>query len=391
MKGASWRWPVGAALIMMQTSAILYADFMNVIILGMHEKLGYTLQIAGDISSLNLACTAFGALAGALFARRLTGGRCSVVYIAAIAVLDALSIFVTPWQALAVLRGLHGLACGGLLASCGAALSRWPRPERIMGASLAIQLALASLGALFFPSVIRQHGLGIVFLVMTIVELATAALVLYTLADFSSVGQAGDGAPRPASALPARVRVLCCASMFALFLFQFSRFMVVGYGFQIGDFFALPRPFVGSAIAVSNWLAGAGAVIATALPRRMGRTWPLLLAGTGNLLGAFALISFGTDPWVFAVATGVSALLTFIALPYLYGVCFAIDRGGAWGTWTGFVSKLGLALGPASGALLMAHHSLPAVLRISVLLVFAAILLACWPARRIDRAPPWSA
>lgn len=381
---------ITAALVMMQTSAILYADFMNVIILGMHEKLGYPLQIAGNISSLNLSCTAFGALAGAVFARRLAGGRWSAATIAAIALLDAASIFTTPWQTLALLRGLHGLACGALLASCGAALAHQRRPERIMGASLAIQLALASVGAQFFPAIIRDVGLGVVFIVMSGVELATLGLVLISLAHFPRATAPPDGARAAPSGLGPQARVLCAASMLALFLFQFSRFMVVGYGFQIGDYFALQRPFVGAAIGVSNWLAGAGALIATALPRRLGRRWPLLCAAVGNLIAAWAIIRHGATPMVFAGATGASALLTFIALPYHYGVCFAIDARGVLGTWTGFISKLGLALGPACGAFLLARHSLPAVLWMSASLVCAATLLACWPALRIDRAAPSS-
>lgn len=373
---------IAAALVMLQTSAILYADFMNVIILGMHEQLGYTLQLAGNISSLNLACTAFGALAGALFSRRLTGARWLLGYVLAIALLDALSMLAMPWQALALLRALQGLACGGLLACCGAALAHRPRPERIMGASLAIQLALASVGAQFFPALIHAHGLGVVFLVMALTELATAGLVLHAWTYFATRAGACTGRAPGAPALSARM--LCIASMAALFLFQFSRFMVVGYGFQIGDFFAHPRPFVGAVIGASNWLAGAGALIATALPRRMGRMWPLILAGVGTLFSALVLIYCGTVPAAFALATGAAALLTFIALPYHYGVCFAIDETGALGVWTGFVSKFGLALGPASGAFLLSRNTLPGVLAISAALVFAATLLACWPARRID-------
>lgn len=381
---ARMAWTISAALVLMQTSAILYADFMNVIILGMHEKLAYTLQLAGNISSLNLSCTAFGALLAALFARRLSGGRWCAGYILAIAALDALSSVATAWPLLALLRGVHGLACGGLLACCGAVLSHHPRPERIMGASLAIQLALASVAAQFFPDIIRTHGLGVVFLVMCAVELATAALLLHGLAQFSALIATSRRRRTHTPRLPARARLYCGASMLALFLFQCSRFMVVGYGFQIGDFFALPRPYVGSVLGVGNWLAGAGAVIATVLPRRLGRRWPLLLSGAGTLLAAWTLSVLGSEAPVFAITTCAAALLTFITLPYLYGVCFAIDERGALGIWTGFISKLGLALGPASGAFLMAQLSLPVVLRISALLVFGATLLACWPARRID-------
>lgn len=381
-------------LVMMQTSAILYADFMNVIILGMNEKLGYTLQRAGEISSLNLSCIAFGALIGALFPARLAGAPHSSAYLLAIAVADAASMCATPWQMLAPLRALHGLACGGLLACCGGLMSYQRRPERIMGAALAIQLLLASLSARLFPAVVLEHGLAPVFLVMAVTELATAALVLRSLRHLpAAAGRSAhaarpagslDAPPAPGGSLPPQARLLCVASMAALFLFQFSRFMVVGYGFHAGQYFALERPYVGAVISASNWLAGAGAVLATMLPARAGRTWPLLLAGLGNLLSACTLIGFGTDPAVFAIATCASALLTFVALPYHYGVCFAIDPRGAWGIWTGFVSKLGLALGPAAGAVLLTQHSLPTLLGISAVLVCAATLLACWPARCID-------
>lgn len=377
---------LAVALTLMLSSAILYADFLNVIILGMHERLGFSLQTAGDISSLDLGFTAVGALAGALFARRLVGGRWIVAYLAAIAALDAVCVLPLSWQALAALRSLHGLACGGLLACCGAALSRQARAERIVGASLAVQLVLASAGAQLLPAVIRRHGTGVVFIVMCAVELLTLALVLRAFRFSAAPAPQRDAAPAARPPMPTQARLLRGASMFALFLFQFSRFMVVGYGFQIGDFFALSSAFVGLAIGAGNWLSGAGAVIATLLPRSLGRRRPLLLAGAGNLLAAIALIRFGAHPAVFALATGASALLTFVALPYHYGVCFAIDEDGALGTWTGFISKLGLALGPAAGAWLMGRHSLPGVLWISALLVFAATLLACWPARRTDRA-----
>lgn len=253
-----------------------------------------------------------------------------------------------------------------------------------MGASLAIQLALASIGTKFFPALIQEHGLGLVFLVMGLTELATVILLFNSFSYFSAnIGKRGE-ADGAIPALPSSARALCAASLVALFLFQFSRFMVVGYGFQIGDFFGLRRPFIGSVIGASYWLAGLGALVATVLPRRLGRLPPLLFAGVGTLTSVFVLVVWGRSPAVFAITTGAAALLTFVALPYHYGVCFAIDESRALGVWTGFISKFGLALGPASGAFLLSQQALPTVLEISAILVFTATLIACWPARRID-------
>ncbi|GGC66353.1 MFS transporter [Undibacterium terreum] len=376
---------VDVALTMLVSSAILYADFMNVIILGMHEKLSFSLQTAGDICSLNLLGTAVGSLVAAIFARKLVNFKNCAFFTVAIALLDVSCIFVTHWQALYVLRGFHGLASGGLLAFCGAALSQRKSPERIMGASLAIQLALASGGAQFLPRIIQADGLAIVFIIMSGFELLALALLMLKAEYFSSIRVMRHPVENEKSDLSTDAKLLFGLALFSLFLFQASRFMVVGFGFQIGDLFSFKRPFVGSVIGFGNWLSGAGALIATLLPRKTGRALPLIVAGIGNFSASIALVTLGHDPMIFALATCASALFTFVALPYHYGVCFAIDKTGALGIWTAFISKMGLSVGPAMGGFLISKYSLTAVLWLSAILVFTATTLACWPGRVADR------
>ena len=363
---------VGAALALLGSVAIMYANFMHVVILGMHERLALSLQNAGAISSLNLLGVAVGALVTGCFPQRLVGAGVAAACLAAMLASDLACAAPAPFLALAALRALHGLAGGAVLAFCGAALAGTRAPERIMGVGLAFQLAAASLASVYLPAVVLAHGLWPVFCIMALLELLGLALLAATHGMMN--GQPAPSAPL--RTLAPRIGVPGAAALAALLLFQGGRFMVVGYGFQVGRLFGYDQADTGAVIALASWMAGGGALAAALMPARWGRIKPPLAAGLANLAASVALICWGAHPFAFALASCAMALFTFIALPYQYGVCFALDKGGRLGMWTGFASKAGLATGPACGAFLMSRFGLPILLALSAGLVFIATVTA---------------
>lgn len=373
----------GATLALLGSVAIMYANFMNVAILGMHERLALSLQTAGDISSLNLLGVAIGALAAGCLPGRLVGVKPAALCLTAMLACDVACSAPMPVVLLAALRALHGLAGGVVLAFCGAALGSTRAPQRIMGVGLAFQLAAASLASLYLPKFVMEHGLWPVFCMMALLESIALALLLSYRELMEHQGTAISAL---ASTQAPRLSGAGVTALAALLLFQGARFMIVGYGFQIGHLFGYDKSSAGAIIGLASWMAGGGALAAAVMPARWGRIMPMLLASLANLAASVALIRWGAQPHVFALAMCAMALFTFIALPYQYGICFALDEDRRLGMWTGFASKTGLAAGPAFGAFFMLKFGLFPLLALSAGLVFLATLAAIGAALTVREA-----
>jgi predicted MFS family arabinose efflux permease len=79
-----------------------------------------------------------------------------------------------------------------------------------------------------------------------------------------------------------------------------------------------------------------------------------------------------------------TSIVWAFVIPYLLGLCAAFDPGGRAAALAGFFSKLGLASGPALGAVLLAETHFQRLVWLSLAGLFLAAVMAIVPARRLD-------
>ena len=139
------------------------------------------------------------------------------------------------------------------------------------------------------------------------------------------------------------------AALASVFLFQASSMGITAFVFNVGRKRGLPIEFVSTQAGLAHIVAAAGALLVFGMKRGNVRT---IVLGIAVAIVARSLF-LGQVHCTFAIAISGAAATHAFVLPYLLGLCASFDQRGRLTTFAGFISKLGLASGPAIGALLI--------------------------------------
>jgi predicted MFS family arabinose efflux permease len=368
------------ALSLVATAGFFYVNIMPAIVQGLVDALGLSQREAGLVGSANLYGASCGALLAVLLVQRLPWRAAARALLLALIVADAASALLASAPALIGLRFVHGVLAGTLVGVMYAVMARTGEPDRTFGVLLFVQFGLGGLGVLVLPALVPQYGSALLFGVL--VAFSAVAIVLLPLL-----------APYPAPPVPerrqaqagSRVGMPLLLTLLAIFLFQAGNMALFPYVIGLGEAAGLERGFVTPALAASSWIGLAGAALVVWLGTRHGRLWPLLTAILLTALGNGALL-FSRYAEVYLLANlGVGLTWAFV-MPYLLGMCAALDPGGRLAALGGLASKLGLATGPLVAALLIGGQDYARVIVCSVLALAGCLLAVAMPAAELDRA-----
>ncbi|MES2342141.1 MAG: MFS transporter [Pseudomonadota bacterium] len=366
-------------LAFIATAGLFYVNIMPALVSGLQDGLGFSARSAGLVGSLNVYGAALGALAAVFVVARISWKPVAFGLLLALIATDLVSTQLTTAGVLMIVRFLHGLI-GGFLVGVGfAVIARTAAPDRTFGMLLVVQFGLGGLGLLLLPGLVPTFGTPILFLSLAAFSVA-AALMLPFLADY---------APRPRPAPVAQAGGLVrwaplASALVAVFLFQAANMALSAYVIGLGRFYGLSGPFISSTLAAANWIGALGSVLVVVIGLRWGRFWPILIGALVTLAGTLAFLRSDL-PLLFVVANVLTAVVWAFVIPYLLGLCAAFDPGGRIATLAGFFSKLGLASGPALGAVLLAETHFPRLVALALTGLCLSAAFALAPARQLDR------
>jgi DHA1 family inner membrane transport protein len=329
------------------TAGLFYVDVLPALVIGLQDGLGFTPQQAGYVVAANVYGAAAGGLLAVFLVGRLSWRPASVVALLLLIGADTLSTQIASPQVMVVVRLVDGLI-GGVLVGLGySIIARMHAPERTFAMLLAIQFGLGGLGVFSLPQLVEQFGASILFIAL-IAFSVLALVVLPLIPEHASLPAAARGTSTSGartSHYAGFVAALC-----AVFLFQASSMGVSAFVFNIGRKHGLPIEFVSTQAGLAHIVAAAGAMLVFGAKR--GKLVAIALGVAVAIISRSLFL--GAGALKFAIAIAGSAATHAFVLPYLLGVCASFDLRGRLTTFAGFVSKLGLASGPAIGALLIA-------------------------------------
>jgi predicted MFS family arabinose efflux permease len=257
-----------------------------------------------------------------------------------------LSAQLTGFVPLVAVRFLAGFAGGALMSVALTALGDGRDPDRFFGLFICAQMTLGAVGLWAVPGILERFGLPGLF--QALAGLSAAAALAIPL-----VPRAGRP-PRSRSGAAGERRSLLpgVAALVACLVFNLGIMAIWAYAERIGNAAGLPAEGIGRALGGSLLAGLAGAMLAAALGRRLGRIVPIaatlalqavalwLLAGelsAAGYLAAVLLFSFG---WNFPV-------------PYQLAITVSVDPSGRLVVLFLSAVKLGYAVAPALAAQLI--------------------------------------
>jgi MFS family permease len=379
---------VAAAILLafLTTAGLFYVNILAALVDGLKHALAFSARDAGLVASANVYGAAAGSLVAALIGPRLPWRPTAIAVLLLMTGLDLGSMLLAAPAPLLAVRFAHGLA-GGLLVGVGISLiSRTKTPDRGFGVLLFLQFGLGGLGVIVLPRLIGAFGIKALFFALIAMSLTTLAMV-----PFISIARRDPQTVHAQVARPRGARWLALGAMLSIFIFQTQGTSVSAYALGMGEAFGLSRDYVSSTVGVGTWLGlvGSGAVVLSGT--RFGRLAPICGAVALTVLTSVLLVFWGRDGAMWFLANALASFAWAYVIPYIYGLCSAFDAHGRTAMWAGFLSKLGLATGPALGAFVLAETHYIRLLwmgaAICVLSAVAAAPAALVLDRRGRRAP----
>jgi predicted MFS family arabinose efflux permease len=362
------------------TAGLFYVDVIPALVIGLQDGLGFTPQQAGYVVAANVYGAAAGGLLAVFLVGRLAWRSTSIAALLLLIVVDAISTQITSANVMLAVRLVDGLI-GGVLVGMGySIISRMQAPERTFAMLLVIQFGLGGLGIFSLPLLVEQFGASVLFLAL----IAFSVLALVTLPMIPEHTLQPSDARDPSTS-DARTFHYAgfVAALAAVFLFQSSSMGISAFLFNIGRTLGLPIEFISAQAGLSQIVAAASALAVFGVKRGGVLT---IVVGIGVAIISRSLF-LGSSALTFAIAMfGAAATHTFV-LPYLLGLCASFDQRGRLTTFAGFISKLGLASGPAIGALLIAGDEYRHLITVALIGLAAAGVAATMAVRsRYPRA-----
>ena len=366
-------------LSFLATAGLFYVNIMAALVAGLVDGLGLSDRDAGLVGSLNVYGAAAGALLAVFIVRRARWRIVAYAALLTLISLDTLSIFVVEAKPLMALRFVHGCVGGLLVGVAFAVIARTLTPARTFGMLLVVQYGLGGLGVMTLPKLVPVYGHGVLFLALISFSVVTLAMLPFL--DRYQVGRIA----RPA-ADGGRIRWgLLAMTLAAVFLFQAGNMGVAAYLIGLARHYGLDTAYASTALGIATWIGMAGCGLVVVFGTRFGRTWPL---AAGMLLTIAGTMAFHLSAMqnVYLLANCVTAITWSFVISYLLGMCAEFDQTGRTAALGGFLSKLGLASGPAAAALMLGDQNYTLVINVAALALLISVPAMLVPARLLDRA-----
>lgn len=377
MKVAPHSFAARVMISLLATAGFFYVNIMAALVSGLIDALHFDASSAGLVASCNVYGAAAGALCIVFFVTRVPWRRTSMWLLLGLIALDIGSAFTRDAPMLMVLRFCHGLVGGALVGLTYSRVARMDAPDRTFGVLLIVQFGLGGLAIGLLPPLVPLFGTAALFCVLIAFSLV-ALLLLRFLDDYP--------ARRPAGVVRGgAIGSSLVFTLLAVFLFQAANMGLAAYLIEIGRAAGLATAQASAALGGATWLGLLGGAIVVALPPRFGRFWPL---ATGILLtaaGTWALRWSGSL-FIYFTANALVAITWAMCIAYLFGMCAQLKADGQIAVLGGFVSKMGLASGPAACALALQRAGYPLLIEISAVVILLSGLLCFVPARALDRS-----
>jgi len=282
--------------------------------------------------------------------------------LALIIVGNLLTAAVITFPAMAAARIVAGAGEGVAIGFAFAALGRASNPDRAFSIYLVVGALLSSAFLYALPAIQAAVTPSALFLIVA----ALNALVMLSLFAFPDGSKDEPDIFAGAGKLDMRY---ASGALLGVFLLFFAMGGMWSYSERIGMASLLSADVIAKGLSIGTIAGVVGAGLAGVLPRRWGRSWPLVVTAITGV-ASFLMYRGQVVPNNFIVATVLMMFSWNFAQPLLSGICSEACGRGRVVCAMGSIQTFGTGLGPAAAAATLVTGSF------SVMIYSAAVVLA---------------
>ncbi len=269
---------------------------------------------------------------------------------------------------MAAARVVAGAGEGIAIGFAFAALGRAKNPDRAFAIYLVTGAALSSLFLYFLPALMAMFAPSMIF----IANAGLTALVLLSLRAFPD-GSKDEPDIFAAGGGKLDLRV-ASGALVGVFLLFFAMGGVWSYAERIGQLSRLTDNAIASGLSIGTMAGVVGAGLAGVLPRRWGRSWPLIFSG---LIGTISFLLFRdqVSSTAYILACAMMLFSWNFAQPLLSGICSEACKRGRVVCAMASIQTFGTGLGPAAAAASLITGSFAVMIYAASLILALSIIV----------------
>ena len=281
---------------------------------------------------------------------------------------NILTAAVVSFPAMAAARVVAGAGEGIAIGFAFAALGRAKNPDRAFAIYLVTGAALSSLFLYFLPALMAMFAPSTIF----IANAGLTALVLLSLRAFPD-GSKDEPDIFAAGGGKLDLRV-ASGALVGVFLLFFAMGGVWSYAERIGQLSRLTDNAIASGLSIGTMAGVVGAGLAGVLPRRWGRSWPLIFSG---LIGTISFLLFRdqVSSTAYILACAMMLFSWNFAQPLLSGICSEACKRGRVVCAMASIQTFGTGLGPAAAAASLITGSFAVMIYAASLILALSIIV----------------
>ena len=326
------------------------------------QKTGFDNDELGYLAALDINAMAVTVGLSTFALARMPWRIAVALGLALIIVGNLLTAAVVSFPAMAAARIVAGAGEGVAIGFAFAALGRASNPDRAFSIYLVVGALLSSAFLYALPAIQAAVTPSALFLIVA----ALNALVMLSLFAFPDGSKDEPDIFAGAGKLDMRY---ASGALLGVFLLFFAMGGMWSYSERIGMASLLSADVIAKGLSIGTIAGVVGAGLAGVLPRRWGRSWPLVVTAITGV-ASFLMYRGQVVPNNFIVATMLMMFSWNFAQPLLSGICSEACGRGRVVCAMGSIQTFGTGLGPAAAAATLVTGSF------SVMIYSAAVVLA---------------
>lgn len=339
------------------------------------------LQHQFRLSPASLGALAAGDLSGACLATisaplwlRVGGIRKSALTGLGLIILgNALTLAAHSSILLLISRLAAGIGTGAIFGSAIPLVAKASRPARLVSAIQLAQLLLGGGLLLIAGAILARQGVVPVISAMMLLGLLSVPIAMVLPVRL---------APEAEQAPSLKAMVPVAPTLSGILLFFVGSAVLGGFAGKLGVEHGLPIAAIGTALAVGNFGAIPGSLLAM-VTGGAGKRTPTMVGATGVLLAMFVLLLREPSIAAFGIAIFLAAVCQTVIAPLQVAALVDRDRTGRGIEGVAAMQSVGQAAGPLIGGLFMSTTRVDGAYLFAMTACLASLFAVCWSPARI--------
>ncbi|MCR8923211.1 MFS transporter [Dasania sp. GY-MA-18] len=334
------------------------------------DHLAMSEQAAGWVVAIDMAGYTLATVLAITWIHRCHWRQVTLLGMLAMIVGNILSMLLSSFEVLALVRFITGFAAGAVTAIVVAAMGKTTNPDRAYGFWIVGQLLLGSAGFALLPNLIASYGPAAIFALLVVLLLLALSLIA-----FIPLAAADEVKPSQAATAKFKLTKLFIYLAIAAILISYAGLTAVwSYVERIAVSAGFSSALIGYSLSIASLAGIAGGVAATLLGVRLGRVLPIVIA-LGSAVVGVLLLKLDFSHLLYTVSACLFLFGWNLMLPFFMGAIAAADSSSRVLALANAAIGVGLMLGPGVGGLFLSEADYANLTTAGISLIVISLLL----------------